>query len=500
MRLCVAVLAILLVATACADRPAQPVRSDSPAGLERFYTQQLDWQSCEKFDSSDPLGADLRCARVTVPLDYDKPDGTTITLAISRAKATGNKIGSVLFNPGGPGAPGLSMADAQRGAVSERFDQIGWDPRGVGASEPAVRCLDDKRADARRQDLDIDFSPPGIAQTEREEQEYVAACAARMTPEFLAHIGTRETVRDMDVIRAVLGDPKLTYVGYSYGTRLGAAYAETFPDRVRALVLDGAVDPDELPMEDLVGQAKGFQVSFDAFAAECAKAPSCPLGPEPAQAVAVFRGLVDPLIAKPATTADPRGLSYPDAATGTRMGLYTPSLWRLLTAGLTELRQGRGDTLLRMADMYEGRRADGTYAAVGDAFNAVRCVDDPRVTDRALVSGQDAELRRAAPFMDDGRATGQAPLDTCAFWPVPTTFVPHRISPQGLPKTVVVAARHDPATPYEDGVDLATQLGAALVSFDGTQHTVTFEGVPCVDNAVSRYLIDLDAPADLDCA
>lgn len=467
-----------------------------PSGLETFYTQTLEWESCDRYNTDgSELGSAVECAMVTVPLDYADPEGRTIEVAISRTKATGEKIGSVLMNPGGPGSSGLYLAGQAEGtAVADRFDRIGFDPRGIGASEPEVRCLTSEEVDQERREPDVDVSPEGIAATEAEHRDYAAQCVERTGADVLEHVGTREVVRDMDVIRAVLGDEKLTYIGYSYGTRIGTAYAEEFPSNVRAMVLDGALDPDQSPVDEAVAQGAAFQTAFDAFAADCAQTETCPLGTDPAQAVAQFRSLVDPLIDRPADTTDPRGLSYDDAITGAQQALYSQQLWRLLRAGLNELRDGRGDTLLRLADTYSGRLEDGSYTNIDDAFNAVRCVDGPPTTDRAAADEADARFRAAAPYLDDGRATGSAPLDLCAFWPVPNTSDPHIVDVEGLPTLVVVSTTNDPATPYQAGVELAAQLRADLVTYDGTQHTVAFSGVDCIDEPLVNYLVELVPP------
>ncbi|MEK8071202.1 alpha/beta hydrolase [Rhodococcoides navarretei] len=480
-----------------ASSPAS-VAGPIPAGLESFYTQTLQWESCDRYNTDgSELGGSVECAMVTVPLDYADPTGTTIEVAISRTKATGEKIGSILMNPGGPGSSGLYLAEQAAGtAVADRFDRIGFDPRGIGASEPEVRCLTSEEVDQERREPDVDVSPEGIAATEAEHRDYAENCVNRTGAEVLEHVGTREVVRDMDVIRAVLGDEKLTYIGYSYGTRIGTAYAEEFPSNVRAMVLDGALDPDQSPVDEAVAQGAAFQTAFDEFATDCAQTETCPLGTDPAQAVEQFRSLVDPLIDRPAETTDPRGLSYDDAITGVQQALYSQQLWRLLRAGLNELGDGRGDTLLRLADTYSGRLEDGSYTNIDDAFNAVRCVDGPPTTDRAEADEADARFRAAAPYLDDGRATGNAPLDLCAFWPVPNTSDPHVVDVEGLPTLVVVSTTNDPATPYQAGVELAAQLRADLVTYEGTQHTVAFSGVECVDDPLVNYLVDLVPPED----
>jgi pimeloyl-ACP methyl ester carboxylesterase len=480
---------------------ASPVAS-APDGLEAFYTQQVNWGSCEGYSTDGtPLGDNLDCAKVTVPNDYADPGGATAQIAISRSRAGGPKLGSLLVNPGGPGASGLALASVADGTeLAEKFDVVGFDPRGVGASTPAVTCLTDPEVDAKRRDDDVDMSPSGITQTEAENRDYAAKCAERTGPDVLAHVGTYDVVRDMDVIRAVLGDAKLNYLGYSYGTRLGSSYAETFPGNVRAMVLDGALDPEQDPTDEVILQAEGFQKAFDAFVADCMRQQDCPLGTDPAQADENFRALVDPLIAKPAATTDPRGLSYTDAITGVQQALYSPNLWGPLRGGLQSLRTGTGDSLLMLADLYEGRADDGSYSNLNDAFNAIRCVDDPPVTDRAKVGEADMRYRQAAPFLDDGRGTGNAPLDVCAFWPVPSTGAPHTVDAPGIPTIVVVSTTEDPATPYQAGVDLAKQMNGALITYRGTQHTVVLDGEACVDDAVIDYFVTLEPPpADLTC-
>ena len=218
------------------------------------------------------------------------------------------------------------------------------------------------------------------------------------------------------------------------------------------------------------------------------------LGTDPAKSVDIYRSMVDPLVNDPAATRDPRGLSYGDALIGTIMALYSPNLWRHLTQGLSELANGRGDTLLALADMYMRRDSEGRYTNATDARIAVNCVDQPPISDRAKVVDEDRRLREVAPFMSYGEFTGHAPLSACAFWPVPPTSTPHAVSAPGLPPVLVVSSTGDPATPYQAGVDLAKQLGGALLTFNGTQHTVVFQGEQCVDDYAAAYLIDLTLP------
>ncbi|MCX5045664.1 alpha/beta hydrolase [Aldersonia sp. NBC_00410] len=491
--------ALVLIVGSAAACGSDTTGTARPDPLDRFAHQPLIWGSCA--DMGVPDGDYTRafeCTRVTVPVDYANADGPTASIAVSRVRATGAKVGSLLVNPGGPGGSGLIMAGiGADSAIGERFDVIGFDPRGIGASTPSIRCLTGAEWDAERADVDVDKSPAGIAAAEQESRELAARCADRTGAEFLKHVGTYEVVRDMDIIRAALGEEKMNYLGYSYGTRIGSTYAETFPTRVRAMVLDGALDPNQDYIEQAIAQSAGFQKAFDAFVAECTQYTECPLGTDPAAADERYQALVRPLIATPVPTTDPRGLGYNDATTGTIAALYSPGAWPTLAAGLEELAQGRGDTLLALADLYSDRSASGTYGNQTDAQIAVRCVDDPRVTDPVVLGRADTESRAVAPFLDDGFGTGRAAQGICAFWPAPVSAPPaHAVDAPGLPNVVVVSTTGDPATPHEAGVALADELHGSLVTFEGTQHTVVAGGTSaCVDEAVDAYLIEGTAPA-----
>ncbi len=462
--------------------------------------QPVQWEPCSSGGGSNslPIPPSAQCGKIAVPVDYAKPDGAAAVLALIRFPATGDKISSLFINPGGPGESGIeaaaSLVGDMPGPVRQHFDLIGFDPRGVGASTPALWCNSDADNDRMRADPQVDYSPAGIEHIEGETKAFIKRCGDKMGNEFLANVGTASVVKDLEAMRVAVGDPKLTYLGYSYGTRIGSAYAETYPDNVRAMILDGAVDPNADPIQADIDQAAAFQRAFNDYAADCAKNPDCPLGTDPAKAVEVYRNMVDPLVKKPAATADPRGLAYSDAIIGTIMALYSPNLWRHLTQGLGELSKGRGDTMLALADMYMRRDAQGHYTNATDARIAINCVDQPPVTDLEKVIDEDRQLRQVAPFMSYGEFTGHAPLSTCAFWPVQPTSTPHSVSAPGLPPVLVVSTTNDPATPYQAGVDLAKQLGGALLTFDGTQHTVVFQGNACVDKFASEYLVNLKLP------
>ncbi len=459
----------------------------------------IEWGECESASSDgEPAPEGAECGMLSVPVDYANPDGEVARLAMIRFKATGDKIGSLIVNPGGPGESGVDAAASMVGTLPddlrERFDLVGFDPRGVANSTPAVWCNSDADNDRLRADPEVDYTPEGVEHIESETKAFVQRCEDKMGKEFLANVGTANVVKDLDAIRAAVGDDKLTYLGYSYGTRIGGLYAEAYPDKVRAMILDGAVDPNADPTEANIRQAEAFQTAFDDYAADCAKDSDCPLGTDPKKAVDVYRSMIDPLVQKPAKTRDPRGLSYSDAIVGTILPLYSPNLWRHLTQALTEVKEGRGDTMLALADLYMGRDENGHYNNSTDARVAVNCVDKPAVTDRAKVVEEDRRAREVAPFMSYGEFTGHAPLSTCAFWPVQPTTEPHEIEVDGLPPILVISTTNDPATPYKAGVDLARQLGGTLLTYEGTQHTVAFQGDSCVDEIAAQYLIDVVVP------
>ncbi|MCW2689883.1 MAG: tripeptidyl-peptidase, partial [Mycobacterium sp.] len=354
-----------------------PIAGASPEGAAtQLYGQPPVWGSCQAFvgdTSTIPTG---QCGTVSVPVDYLNPEGALAQLAVIRVPATGDRIGTLFVNPGGPGASavdnvagmGASLADTE---IRSRFDLVGVDPRGVGHSTPAVRCRTDAEFDAYRREPMADYSPAGVAAIEQIYRQLAQRCADRMGPAFLENVGTASSARDMDVVRAALGENQINFLGFSYGTELGAVYAEKFPDRVRGMVLDGAVDPSVDPIQENIRQMASFQTAFDDYAADCATSPGCPLGTDPSQFVMRYHQLVDPLVTAPGNTSDPRGLSYQDAITGTINALYTQRYWKFLTSGLLGLQRGTdaGDLLL-LADDYHHRDQSGHYSNLQDAFTA----------------------------------------------------------------------------------------------------------------------------------
>ncbi len=497
-----------------------------PAGLEKFYSQQLQWGGCASYATSadDRVtypAAVLQCARLTVPVAYDEPAGQTITIGVLRKKATaGPRIGSLLFNPGGPGASGMSLVSqiALAGgrpdipmhsvisALNEKFDLVGFDPRGIGSSLPVVTCQTDAERDAFRATDARSKTQADVDAANATSKRIVAQCEQRTGKEqgidggmFLANDGTRDVARDLDVLRAALGDPKLTYVGFSYGTRIGYVYAEQFPANVRAMILDGAVAPDQDPGTELINQAKGFQKAFETFATWCTKQANCIFGKDPAKATAVYQSLVRPLLATPAKLSDGRVLSFTDANTGTIQAMYSESLWPALSAALLKLSTGSGQALMALADSYNERDSSGHYTSLQDAFNAVRCMDNPRLTDPSQIAKLNAKYAAASPFQDSGDPPG-ALADICTYWPGKPTLVPHKLNIPGLAKILVVSTTGDPATPYQAGVDLAKALGGALLTVEGTRHTgFLLSGVDCADSIGTVYLDKLTVPAAATC-
>ncbi len=359
-----------------------------------------------------------------MPVDWNnaaKPEGAQAQLAVIRIPATGDRIGVLMVNPGGPGASavdtvagmGASLADTD---IMRRFDLVGVDPRGVGHSTPELRCRTDAEFDAFRTRTDGRLQPRRRRAHRAALRPVRAALhCERMGTEFLANIGTASAVRDMDVVRAALGENQINYLGFSYGTELGAVYAEQYGDRVRAMVLDGAVDPALDPIAANIRQNAGFQTAFNAYAADCAQSAGCPLGTDPAQFVNRYHQLVDPLVAKPGPTSDPRGLSYQDAITGTVNALYSQRYWRYLTSGLLGLQRGTDAVdLLLLADDYQDRDEAGHYSNQQDAFrrHPLRRLRHSRPTRRCgpTPTGRSARRPRSWPTA----TSPDLPRATCA--------------------------------------------------------------------------------------
>ena len=496
-----AAAASVLVLAGCTAAAPDDQGGSTEAGLEPYAEQELEFGPCDPMVAgSQPAVPEIvdaaesaDCAMLTAPMDYEDPDGSTIELAVTRIAATGDdRIGSVVLNPGGPGAAATTFAPLvaalwKGGPVTERFDIVGFDPRGVGLSRPAVDCYTDEERDA-----DVPLSALG-EWTEESARKIVDKCAdGTGSEDVLAHLGTRDTARDMDLLRSALGDDKLTFAGVSYGTRLGAVYAEMFPQNVRALVLDGAVDPLKSSGERRIQLSEGLQASFQRFAEYCVTQAVCPLGTDPAQATVEAQKLLQPLVDDPLTAADGRDVGFLAAGEGIVAGLYAEASWPAIMAGLSELQAGRPDALLALRDGYYGRSESGEYTNSYEALFAINCLDEGRFTAEEMAQlGED--LNDAVPFLDPG--TAPATQDGCEYWPAePTLGDPYATDIDGLPEVLVISATGDPVTPHDGGISLADTLGARLLTVDGNQHGTVISRNACVDGAVADYLIDLELP------
>ncbi|MGW9264673.1 alpha/beta hydrolase [Gordonia terrae] len=473
--------------------------------LDRFYQQELTFEPCDAYPSTQ-TEAELfatapaaQCARMDVPLDYQDPDGRSAEIAVMRIPARGESQGSLVLNTGGPGGGSTAMAAtlattwADRPAT-EQFDLVGFDPRGTGASVPAVDCLTDEQLDAGE-------APGAVPAAEgrwtaADTRASVERCAEGSGGEdVLSRLGTRDVARDMDVLRAVVGDDRLTYFGQSYGTRLGAVYAEMFPDKVRAMLLDGGIDPSTTYADTRAHTFASMQRAFDAMAADCATRAACPLGTDANRATEVFSGLVRPLVEVPVPSGEGRTLDFNAAVGGVGAGLYDPAAWPAIRTGLTELADGRGNVLQLLSDSFGGRDENGHWSNFTEANHAINCADEDRL------SPEDARALRqriweVAPFMDPGTGYDGA-RDGCESWPgEPTLGVPYATDVTGLAETLTISITGDPSTPYEGGVAVADALGGSLLTVEGTQHTVAAAGTnDCVNTAVDHYLVDLTPPA-----
>ncbi|MEU2119682.1 alpha/beta hydrolase [Streptomyces sp. NPDC016459] len=474
-----------------AARPAAP--SSPPEALKAFYSQKLMWRDCGV--------AGFQCATLRAPLDYAKPDGPSVKLAVSRVRATGpgKRLGSLLVNPGGPGGSAVGYLQGYAGIgypapVRARYDMVAVDPRGVARSEP-VECLTGPRMDTYTQ---VDQTPDDRAETDALSaafKDFAAGCEKR-SGKILPHVSTVETARDMDILRAVLGDAKLSYVGASYGTFLGATYAELFPDRVGRLVLDGAMDPS-LPAIDLNrDQTAGFETSFRAFAADCVRTPDCPLGTGSVEAAGeALKKFFRDVDAEPVPTGESRPLGESLATTGVIAAMYDEGAWPQLREALTRAMGGEGSGLLALADSYYEREADGTYANLMFANAAVNCLDlPPAYKGPADVEKAVPSFEKASPIF--GKGLAWAALN-CTSWPTPASGRPHRITAEGAAPILVVGTTRDPATPYKWARSLADQLSSGtLLTYEGDGHTAYGRGSDCVDTAINTYLLEGTPPQD----
>ncbi|RVU14920.1 alpha/beta hydrolase [Streptomyces antnestii] len=468
----------------------------TPANLSAYYGQSLNWHECGV--------PGFECATMKAPLDYAKPESGDIKLAVSRKKATGpgKRLGSLLVNPGGPGASAIGYLQSYAAlgypaAVRAHYDMVAVDPRGVARSEP-VKCLDGKRMDAFTQ---TDVTPDDQAEVSELSaafKTFAADCETR-SREVLPHVSTVEAARDMDVLRAALGDDKLTYVGASYGTFLGATYAGLYPGRVGRVVLDGAMDPSLSAQDMNRDQTAGFETAFQSFAKDCVRRSDCPLGKKSADdAGKRLKAFFNELDRRPIPTGDPSGRKLGEAlaTTGVIAAMYDEGAWAQLRSALgSAIKDKDGAALLALSDSYYERDSDGTYANLMAANAAVNCLDlPPSFTGPDEVKAALPSFEKASPVFGDGLAWSAL---NCTYWPVKATGEAHRIEAKGAAPIVVVGTTRDPATPYRWARALAGQLDSGtLLTYDGDGHTAYGRGSDCIDSAINAYLVDGTPPKD----
>jgi len=463
------------------------------ADLEQFYSQTLDWKDC-----ADADGNKLECAQLTVPMDYADPGGDTIQIAVARSHVD-HSVGSVVTNPGGPGASGVDfvarVAHDSGKKLHRNLDVVSFDPRGVQRSAP-VHCLDPKGLDTFFS-TDVDGSTSsGLAAAQTAADRFGQACLDNTGP-VLGHIDTQSAARDMDVLRAALHETTLTYLGFSYGTQLGATYAELFPSRVGRMVLDGAVDPTLSPSESNIAQAKGFESALRSYAASCLKARDCPLSGTVDDAVSQVGDVISEARAHPMSTNSGRALTGTLAFYGVALPLYNQGNWSLLTAALRQaINNDDGSQLLWLSDQYFDRASDGTYSTNStEAFIAINCADARGDADPAAMAAEAKDLKSASPTFWQYFAYGAI---GCANWPTPVVEPLASYTAKGAAPIVVIGTTNDPATPYSEAQSLAAMLDSGvLVTYQGEGHTAYLtSGSSCVQDAVDAFLVDGTVPQD----
>ena len=498
--------------TACqgeTDIKASPATASAsaavPAGLESFYSQKVSWYACAKKGMAEATsGQDtgFTCAKVKVPLDYDNPGGQTIEIAVKKWAAGGDSIGSLFVNPGGPGGSGIDLVDEAGSYFSKKltssYDVVGFDPRGVGAST-AVDCLTDAELDAERAGAN-DPATPSASATEERAQKMGEACTSKTsTSGLLDHIDTISVARDLDILRAVDGQQALTYLGYSYGTYLGATYAELFPANTGRLVLDGAVDPSLSAEELVLGQAKGFEASLRAYVESCQSSKlGCPLSGDVDSGVSQVREFLESTKAAPVPTSDSkRPLTYDLAVYGVLGSMYQTQAWPSLTLGLSQAmgKEGKpdGSALLKLADLVSSRESDGTYSNNGaEALMAVNCLDYPVQGDNASWEKNAKAIKETSPTFGSQLLYPDA---YCQGWGHTSSRKREKITASGAAPILVVGTTGDPATPYAWSQALAEQLESGqLMTWKGNGHTAYGRSNDCVKKAVDTYLLNGTMP------
>ncbi len=470
-----------------------PIADDLADDLVPFYEQRLSWESCE--------GDGLDCATVSAPLDWENPSDGEIELAIVRQRATGgDPVGSLLMNPGGPGASGFDLvADSVDFAAGEplqrSFDIVGFDPRGVERSAP-VECLDADAMDSYLYDLPEAErgTDAWIDELSDSSRAFGEACAEN-TGDSLEFVTTVSAARDLDLLRAVLGDEQLHYLGYSYGTFLGATYAELYPEHAGRLVLDGAIDPSASITDVNLAQSVGFESALAAYLEDCLGSSECPFDGTVDEAMQDIAALLASVDASPLPASDGRQLGSSTLVTAIIYPLYSASSWPYLSQMFEQVMTGDPTYAFFFADQYNGRDEDGEYLNnQTEAFSAYNCRDYTFDADVDRMRQSAAELEEAAPVI--GPYMGYGDIG-CSTWPYPEQAERDEIHAAGADPIMVVGTTNDPATPYQWAEALADQLESGfLVTYEGEGHTAYNKGSDCVNGAVEAFLIDGTVPED----
>jgi len=454
--------------------------------LDAYYGQHLDWKPCHD---------GFYCATLRVPFDYSRPGWRQFLLPVVKLPAliSSERRGSLVINPGGPGGSGVQYVLAARSEFStvvlDHYDVVGFDPRGVGGSVPALRCMSGPALDKYFSTDDFGTDLPAL---EAENRLYAQSCS-RNAGDLLPYVGTRDAARDMDVLRAALGSSPLTYLGKSYGTYLGTWYAALFPSHVGRLVLDGAVGPTVSGLELDTTQAEGFETAFGQFASWCVGSSSCPLGARPVPEVQA-------LLASATKSPLTNGLGDGQVADGALLlngiasALYSKTYWPVLETGLQDAFAGNGTVLVELANLLMERSSNGTYSNLADVDTAVNCIDRPWPRSLPAWEAAAGSASRAAPLFGAALVWGSL---ACAYWPVPASPLPSSSSIRagGAAPILVVGDLRDPATPYRWAVSLASDLSSGvLLGWRGEGHTSYFEGSSCIDNYVNNYFLSGTLP------
>ncbi|MFI1395140.1 alpha/beta hydrolase [Streptomyces sp. NPDC020681] len=498
-------LAVLLAA-GCSDSGD---KGKDEARATDLATQKLDWQPCPAPSEAEgggeapspmPGGTVWECSFMNAPRDYAKPDGDTIELALIRAKARdqSKRIGSLIFNFGGPGGSGvanLPPASADYATLHSRYDLVSFDPRGVGRSV-GVQCEDDKQLDAY---YASDATPDDAAEEETftdNLKSFADACEDN-SGEELPYVGTTNAARDMDLMRQVLGDDKLFYFGISYGTELGGVYAHLYPKNVGRAVFDAVVDPTKTSEQSSLGQAKGFQLALTNFAQDCVdRGDQCLLPGSTAQEIQDWIiALLQELDKEPITGVGDRKLTQSQATNGIAQALYSKEYWELLEQGLDEADGGNGALLLALSDAMNGRSDTGHYSNIQAANAAINCVDSKDRYSMEQTKAKLPEFRKASPVFGDYLGWG---LMGCTEWPIPGEWSTPDVSAPGAAPILVIGNTGDPATPYEGARAMVNALGKGVgveLTYRGQGHGAYNGGSKCVQQAVDQYLLAGKVPA-----